>query len=131
MVRFLIAIVLLIHGAGHIMPFLAAWTTQKAGFSNATWIFSGGMTPGSPVGQAFGLLGLVALLGFFGSAIGLIMYQDWWPTMAVAATAISLVLIIPWWNAWPVSSLIGALLVDAAILVALVPPWGHQLVQAL
>lgn len=131
MLRFIIAIILLAHGVGHIMPFMAAWTSQKAGFSNASWVFSGGVTVGSPVGQVFGLLGLIALLGFAAGAIGLMAQQPWWPLVTVAAAAISLVTILPWFSSWPSGSMIGALLVDLAVLVALVPPWSQQVIHAL
>jgi hypothetical protein len=69
--RYIIAIVLLAHGIGHIMPFMAAWTPQisKAGFSDAPWIFSGGVGVGSPIGQALALLGLVALIGFVAGSL--------------------------------------------------------------
>ena len=131
--RFIIAIILLAHGIGHIMPFMAAWTPQtgKVGFSNASWIFSGGVGVSSLIGQAFGLLGLIALIGFVAGTLGLVTQQIWWPTVTIAAAAISIVTIIPWVTAWPTGSMIGALLVDAAVLIALLPPWGQQLVHAL
>jgi hypothetical protein len=131
--RYIIALVLLAHGIGHIMPFMAAWTPQisKVGFSDASWIFSGGVGVGSPIGQAFGLLGLVALIGFVAGALGLVTHQAWWPTVTIAAAAISIVTIVPWVTTWPTGNMIGALLVDVAILVALLPSWGQQLVHAL
>jgi hypothetical protein len=131
MLLYLIAIVLLMHGIGHIMPFMAAWTPQKVGFSDASWLFSSGVSVNTPVGQAFGLLSLLALLGFCTGALGLIMHQAWWPAMTVAAVAISIVAIVPWVSAWPLSSAIGALLVDVAVLIALLPPWADRLIHAL
>ena len=118
--RYVIAIVLMAHGIGHIMPFMAAWMPQisKVGFSDAPWIFSGSVGVGSPIGQAFGLLGLVT-------------QQTWWPMVTIAAAAISIVTILPWFTTWPMTSMIGALLVDVAVLVALLPSWGQQLIQAL
>lgn len=118
--RYTIAVVLLAHGIGHIMPFMAAWTPKisKVGFSDASWIFSGGIGVESPIGQAFALLGMVA-------------HQTWWPTITVMAAAISIVTIVPWLNAWPTGNMIGALLVDVAVLVALLPPWEQQFVHAL
>jgi hypothetical protein len=130
---YIIAIVLLAHGIGHIMPFMAAWTPQRSqvGFSDAPWIFSGSVGVGSPIGQAFALLGLIALIGFVAGALGLVTHQAWWPMATIAAAVISIVTIVPWINAWPTGSMIGALLVDVAVLVALLPPWGQQLVHAL
>jgi hypothetical protein len=125
-----IAIVLLMHGIGHIMPFLAAWTPQKVGFSDASWLFSGAVGVSSPLGQAFGLLGLLALLGFCAGALGLLTHQQWWPAMTIAAAVVSIVAIVPWLSAWPLGSAIGALLVDVAVLVALLPPWAERLIHA-
>jgi hypothetical protein len=131
--RYFIALVLMAQGIGHLMPFMAAWTPQisKAGFSNAPWIFSGSVGVGSPIGQAFGLLGLVALIGFVAGSLGLVTQQTWWPMVAIAAAAISIVTIIPWVTTWPTTSMIGALLVDVVVLVVLLPPWGQQFVHAL
>jgi hypothetical protein len=130
MFLYVIAIVLLMHAIGHIMPFMAAWTPQKVGFSGASWLFSSGVSVGSPVGQAFGLLGLLALLGFCAGALGLVTHQQWWPALTVAAAAISIVAIVPWVSAWPLGSAISALLVDVAVLVALLPPWADRLIHA-
>jgi len=131
--RYIIAVVLLAHGIGHIIPFMAAWTPRisKVGFSDASWIFSGGVRVESLIGQVFALLGLVALIGFGASALGLVTNQAWWPTMTIVAAVISIVTIVPWINAWPTESMIGALFVDVAVLVALLPPWSQQVVQSL
>lgn len=131
MVLYVIAIVLLMHGIGHIMPFLAAWTSQKVGFSDASWLFSSGVGVSSPIGQTFGLLSLLALFGFCAAVLGLLTHQQWWPAMAIAAAVVSIVAIIPWLSTWPLGSAIGALLVDVAILVALLPPWADRLIHAL
>lgn len=131
MLFYLITIVLLMHGIGHIMPFMAAWTPQKVGFTDTSWLFSGGVGVGSTLGQAFGLLGLLALLGFCAGALGLVTHQRWWPAVTIAAATISLVVIVPWLSAWPLGSAIGALVVDVAVLVALLPPWADRLIHAL
>lgn len=47
--------------------------------------------------------------------------------MMIVAAVVSIVTIVPWWNAWPQGSLIGALLIDVAVIIALLPPWGDQL----
>src|SRR5215470_17939471 len=96
--RYIIAVVLLVHGIGHIMPFMAAWTPKisKVGFSDASWIFSSGVGVESLIGQAFALLGLVALIGFVAGALGLVTHQAWWPTITIVAAVISLVTIVPW-----------------------------------
>ncbi len=125
----LIAIVLVVHGLGQILPFLAAWTNERI-FSDASWLFSTGVGVGTPIGQAFALLGLLALLGFIGGALGLLFGQEWWRPMLISAAIISLIVAIPWAAAWPIGSLIGNVLVDAVVLVALLTPWGERWTRA-
>jgi hypothetical protein len=60
-----------------------------------------------------------------------VTHQAWWPMVTIAAAVISIVTIVPWLTTWPTGSMIGALLVDVAVLIALLPPWSQQLVHAL
>jgi hypothetical protein len=133
MLRYLIAIVLLIQGIGHLIPFMASWAPRisKTGFSNIPWIFSNGIRIDSPIGQAFGLLGFVALVCFVTSALGLVTRQEWWRRLVIVAAAISIMTIVPWWNTWPQSNLIAALLVDIAFVFALLLLWRNYLSHAL
>lgn len=131
LLRWAIIVVLLAHGVGHMMGFLAAWTTIPMGFNTNPWLLSSHVTVQSAVGRAFGLLWLVALVGFVGATIGLITDQGWWRGLAIAAAFISLVAIVPWWNTVTPGSRLGAVLVDVVIIAALLPAWGDQIVQRL
>ncbi len=131
MLRVLVIGLLLMHGAGHIMGFLAAWTPVPVGFSDRPWIFSEGVTMASPVGRAFSLLWLVAMVATVGAGLGLVFQQEWWKPLAVASAAVSLVAFIPWWNAAPSGSVWGAVLVDLLLIAALAFPWGEQVARAL
>jgi hypothetical protein len=84
----------------------------------------------APIGQVFALLGLLALLGFIGGAIGLLFEQEWCGPMLISASVISLLVAIPWAAAWPAGSLIGAILVDVVVLLALLTPWGERRAHA-
>ncbi|MBZ0299384.1 MAG: hypothetical protein K8J31_06580 [Anaerolineae bacterium] len=131
LVRWAILIVLLAHGVGHVMGFLAAWTNVPMGFTDRPWVLSSTVTLESAVGRAFGLLWLVALVAFLGGVYGLIGHQDWARTLLIAAAFISLVAILPWWNTVTAGSRLGAVLVDVVVIAALLPPWGVQIVQSL
>lgn len=131
MLKYIIALVLIVHGMGHVMGFIESWTKISVGFSEQPWLLSGGVTMESPVGRAFGLLWLVAMIGFVGAGLGLLFYQEWWPPLAVVAAVISLVAIIPWWKTVTPGSGVGATLVDLLVLVALLLPWGDRIVQAI
>jgi hypothetical protein len=122
--RWLMIVLLLAHGVGHIIGFLEAWTGVPAGFTNQPWVLSDSVTIESALGRAFGLLWLVAMIGFVGAGIGLFTHQEWWRVMTTAAAVISLVAILPWWNTVTPGARWGAILVDLILLVALAPTWG-------
>jgi hypothetical protein len=87
----------------------------------------------SAVGQAFGMLWLIATVGFFAAAFGLMTGQSWWSTIAVIASFASLLAVIPWWNSITpgIMSKRSAVLVDIVIIVALLGPWKDQLLTRL
>lgn len=131
MLRWLIALALLMHGVGHITFFLAAWTEVPMGYAATPWLLPGSFTVSSAVGKAFGLLWLLAMVGFVGAALGLVARQPWWPTLAVASAVVSLVVLLPWWNTVDPGTRMWALLADLAVIVAFAFPWREQLVAAL
>lgn len=130
LLRLVVAVILVMHGLGHVMGFSAAWTPAKMGLSDRPWIFSPGITIDTPVGRTFGLLWLVAMIGFVASGLGLLFFQGWWPQLAVASAFISLVAILPWWGTVPAGARYGAVLVDLLVLVLLLGPWAGQVWQA-
>ena len=128
MLRFVVAAPFLLHGLAHISGFLASWTASDAGFSDKPWIFSSAVTLGSGLGRAFGLLWLVAMIGLVSTALGIVLRQDWWPTLAIAASVVSLVVIVPWWNTVPPGARFGAVF-DLLTIIALLLPFGSKLVE--
>jgi hypothetical protein len=52
--KYLIAIVLVAHGIGQLLPILAALTNEKI-FTDASWLFSARVGIRTPLGQAFAL----------------------------------------------------------------------------
>ena len=128
--KYLIAFVLIMHGLAHIAGPLGFWTSGPQAFAEKTWLFSRGVTPRSPVGQAFGLLWVVAIVGFVAAGVGLLVGQDWWPTLALVAAVASLVVIVPWARVVPPGAWAGAAL-DLVVLVTLLLPWGTRVVEVL
>ena len=129
--RWVTALVLLGHGIGHILGFLASWTSVPAGFADQPWVLSTDVTIDSPVGRAFGLLWLIAMLAFLGAAFGLLGHQDWWRILTVAAAFISLIAILPWWNSITAEVRSAAILADLLIIAALLPSWGDEFVRSI
>lgn len=128
--KVLFTFLLIIHGLAHISGPLGFWTSGPQAFVEKPWIFSKGVTPRSAVGWAFGLVWLVAALGFVGAGLGLLLGQGWWPTLVVAAAAVSLVAIVPWVRVVPPGAWAGACL-DLSVLAALLLPWGSRIVEIL
>jgi len=131
MIRWLIVIAMLMHGVGHIVFFLESFAGSSMGFADAPWLLPGAFTVTSPVGKAFALLWLLAMLGFVVAAIGLFTRQEWWSTLAVASAVISLVVLLPWWNTVTPSSRVWVLLADLVIIAAFGMPWKDRVIESL
>ncbi len=131
MIRWLIAVAMLMHGVGHIMFFLEAFTDAPMDFTAAPWLLPGAFTVESPVGKAFALLWLVAMLGFVAAAIGLVRRQSWWSAVAVASAAISLLVLLPWWNTIAPGSRVWVLLADIVVIAAFGMPWADRIIESL
>jgi uncharacterized membrane protein YphA (DoxX/SURF4 family) len=119
--RWLFAAPLIAHGLAHISGFIASWTESPAGYTESPWIFSSTITLQSPAGRAFGLLWLVAAIGFIGTGLMLVFGLRWWPASAMAASVISLFAIVPWWNTVPPGAKFGAFFDVVVIIVLLLP----------
>ena len=65
--KYVMVLALLGHGAGHVMGFLAAWTKLPMGFVDQPWVFGGDIMIQTAIGRVFGLVWLVALVGFIGA----------------------------------------------------------------
>lgn len=131
MIRWLIVIAMLMHGIGHLVFFLEAFVGSPMGFTGEPWMLPGAFTVTSPVGKAFALLWLLAMLGFVAAAIGLFTHQEWWSSLAVASAVVSLVALLPWWNTVTPSSRVWVLLADLVIIAAFGLPWKEQVIKSL
>ena len=131
MLRTIIALVLIAHGIGHVMGFLEAWTGIPVGFSRSPWLFSDGVLMDSTVGRAFGVLALIAMIGWVGAGLGLLGDQAWWRPLALMSAVVSLVFILPWWNTLSDGFRIGGGAFDLAAMVVLATGWPAPLDRAL
>ena len=126
MLRFLIAVPLIMHGLAHLGGFLASWTPNRAGFADRSWILSNGVTLDTTLARALSFVWLLALFGLVTAGLGIIWYLAWWPTMAVAAAGVSLFLIVLWCPTVPLGARVGAAF-DLLILIALML-WREQII---
>ena len=129
MLKYLIAIPLIMHGLAHLSGFLEAWTPLHP-FAARPWLFSTGVTMDTAVGRLFGLLWLVAAAGLVTAGYGLLAGHEWWPSLALVAALLSLLAIVPWWRTVPPGAWFGALF-NLVVVVTLLLPWGDQVVRFL
>jgi uncharacterized membrane protein YphA (DoxX/SURF4 family) len=122
--RALVAVVLFIHGIGHVMGVMPALKLVNVeGWNSRSWL----LTPilGETISRILSIiLFLVALVGFVASTLALLGWlvpHDWWRTLAVVSAVISIVTIALFWNAFVsfFPNKVGALGVDIAVLVCL------------
>ena len=95
MLRFFVALPLLVHGLAHICGFLASWTKKDQGFKDEPWLLSRDVTLHSQLGRAFGLLWLMSMVAFIGAGFGIILKQFWWPQAVLFGSVLSLIVILP------------------------------------
>jgi hypothetical protein len=125
MLKIVLALVLFAHGIGHVMGPLQVFNvaTVNPQWHGDSWLLSG---LGSSAAQIVGLLlWSIAMIGFIVLAAVVMGWLplDWWAPLAVVSSVASLGGLALFPSAFPVFSTIGALLVDVAVLVAVL--WFH------
>jgi hypothetical protein len=121
MTRMILAAPLILHGIAHISGFISSWTSNDAGFSKRPWILSSRVALNDPLGRAFVLIWLAAMVSLAGAGLGLIFRQGWWPSLTIIGAVLSFVVIIPWWNTVPPGAKFGAAFDLLVIFLLLLP----------
>ena len=121
MLKIAIGIVLVAHGIGHSLGPLGMFklATVNPAWHGDSWILSG--FGGTGVTQVVGTtLWLLALVGFvvLGGVVMGWLPASWWQPLAIASAFVSLAGLLLFPSAFPVTSAIGALAVDVAVLAA-------------
>jgi len=127
--KYILAIPLMLHGLANLGGVVAPWTANLSGFSDAQWLFKGGVTFRSVAGRASSLLWLVSTVLLIGAGVGLLLGEGWWLTLAILGAAFSLGVIFLWWKAVPPGARIGAFF-DAILLVVLTSPLREQIIAS-
>jgi hypothetical protein len=126
MVRILFTVVLLAHGIGHILGPLQVFkvATVNPAWAGDSWLLTG--VTGQPLSQSIGVvLWTAALIGFAalaGVVVGWLPIA-WWEPLAIGSSLVSLAAIVLFPVAFPTTSTVGAVAIDAAVLVAVL--WFH------
>lgn len=125
--RWVVAVVLLAHGLGHVLGLLPLFGVSANGpWHNRSWMLAKGS--GEAVGRWLApVVWLVAVAAFVVVGLGVLglgVHGASWRAVAVVAAMVSAVAVVVFWNGFPtIVNKAGALAVDAALLwwVLLVP----------
>ena len=128
--RILVVIFLAMHGIGHIIWFLGAWTPLRLGFKEGPWILPGNVTIRSPLGKAWGLLALLPLLLFVTAAVALLSQQPSWRPAASIGVIISFVAVVPWLRQSPGTTPLNAIVANLVLMFLLALPLSVELTGA-
>lgn len=116
LLRLMIAGAFGVHGIGHSLGWMPAWGLASfQGMSSRSWLLTG-LLGERITGLIGGALWFAPMAGFGIAAIALLTGNAMWRPVAVGSAAVSLVAVALFWDALPVSSRIGCIAVDLAVL---------------
>ncbi len=116
--RWVLAVVVLAHGVGHVlfMPVLAGAIKLTAS-DHATLLSR--FVGDEPARAAASIVAAVALCAFTAASIGYVAHASWWRSAAVVGAIVSLAVIAAVWDTVPTSPAFFAALFDVLVLAAL------------
>ena len=79
--RYLLALLVMLHGAVHVIGFLVPWRFMAAQTPYHTTILGGRVDVGPAGIRAFGVLWLLAIVPLLAAGAGLLLRQPWWPAL--------------------------------------------------
>jgi hypothetical protein len=127
--RILVVIFLTLHGIGHVIWFLAAWTPLRSGFGQERWILPGNVTIRSPLGKLWGIVALVVMLLFVAAAVALLAGSLDWRTMANSGVILSFGVVVPWARQAPGWTAINAIVADLVLMILIALPLSVDMVS--
>lgn len=125
--RLLVVVFLVMHGIGHLIWFVAAWTPNRAGVGDGPWGLPGEVTIRSALGKVWGLLALLATVVFVWAALALLAGLLAWRGLAFIGIVDSFVVVAPWRSQSPGSVWLMAILADLVLLFLFALPLSVDL----
>ena len=117
--RIVVALVILVHGIGHVLFLAPCLGMTQWGQAAHSWLLT--KTLGDAATRAIGaLLWLAIIAGFAAAGVGLLGQQTWWRALAVGSAGGALLALALFASGIGRQPLLSAGLMDVAILLALV-----------
>lgn len=126
--RILVVVFLAMHGVGHLIWFVAAWTPVRSGFGQERWILPGAVTIRSPLGRLWGLAALLVTLLFVAAAVALLAGSLQWRSIANSGVILSFGVVAPWVRQAPGWTAINAIIADLVFMVLIALPLSVDMV---
>jgi len=117
--RWLLGIVLIAHGVGHVLFMPALHEVLRLQNDGRSWLVTPVLGDGITSMLASIAAGITAV-AFVAAGVGIIVQAPWWRMIAIGASMVSIGVVIVMWSGVPTSSAVFALAFDVAVLVALV-----------
>jgi len=128
--RILVIIFLAMHGIGHVIWFLGAWTQLKVGMKDGPWLLPGNVTIRSALGKAWGLLALAALIIFVAAAVALLGQDPAWRPATSLGVIVSFIAVVPWLRQSPGTTPLNAIIANLVLMFLLALPLSVELTAA-
>jgi hypothetical protein len=93
----LLAGLMVLHGAAHLVSFFEAWRLVPGGFPYKTTVLAGRVDLGDGGVRAVGVIWLFVSVAFVVASVGAVAGATWWVPMAVGTTFTSLLLTSTEW----------------------------------
>jgi hypothetical protein len=124
--KIIVALVLLAHGIGHSMGLIQIFkvATVNPAWHGDSWILTGaaGPTMTQVIGATLWTAAIIGFAALAGVVVGWLP-EAWWAPLAVGSAVVSLAGLLFFPIAFPTFSSIGAFVVNAAVLAAVL--WYH------
>ena len=125
MIRFLIAIPLILHGLANLGGAVAFTGKPPDGFKAKPSIISPKLHMHSTIGRIWGVIWLLSALVLVIAGLAAIFQKDSWLALSILGSMLSFAAIAPWWNTVPPGARFGAIfdLCSLAILLSPISVW--------
>lgn len=130
MIRFLVAIPLIMHGLANLGGALAFAGKPPDGFTAQPSVFSLKLHMHSTFGRIWALIWLFSALMLATAGLAAIFQRDTWLSLSIIGSFLSFIAIVPWWNTVPTGARFGAIF-DLFALGILLSPIGAWLNAAI
>ena len=123
----LVLIFLVMHGLGHVLYFLASWTSVRTGFGDGSWLLPGDFDIKSALGRIWGIAALLVTGLFLLGAAGLLTGQSAWVSPTNLGILLSFVVVVPWYRESPGSTGAMAVIANLVLMFLLALPLSAEL----